>query len=176
MWNEKIDNIINVNTEEKFVYITKHTYFSNQGVIGEYLYDYFDKCDKKKVNLLTALMMEQANSKPSARWVTGMKSTIKEYGEEQYVEFATVLFKNVIQFLNDVLYSPKFNNIESSTRMSIMSGKNEDFIRNVIWGFSLIDFEKYLDVLIDLAKWAYKKIPWYSAVQPRIGASLIYLF
>lgn len=175
-WNEKIDNIINVNTEEKFVYITKHTYFSNQGVIGEYLYDYFDKCDKKKVNLLTALMMEQANSKPSARWVTGMKSTIKEYGEEQYVEFATVLFKNVIQFLNDVLYSPKFNNIESSTRMSIMSGKNEDFIRNVIWGFSLIDFEKYLDVLIDLAKWAYKKIPWYSAVQPRIGASLIYLF
>lgn len=175
-WNEKIDNIINVNSEEKFVYITKHTYFSNQGVIGEYLYDYFDKCDKKKVNLLTALMMEQANSKPSTRWVTGMKSTIKEYGEEQYVEFATVLFKNVIQFLNDVLYSPKFNNIESSNRMSIMSGKNEDFIRNVIWGFSLIDFEKYLDVLIDLSKWAYKKIPWYSAVQPRIGASLIYLF
>jgi len=175
-WNEKIDNIMNVNSEEKFVYITKHTYFSNQGVLGEYLYDYFDKCDKKKVNLLTSLMMEQANSKPSARWVTGMKSTINEYGEENYIEFATVLFKKVVQFLNDVLYSPKFNNIESSNRMSIMSGKNEDFIRNVVWGFSNIDYEKYLDDLIELTKWSYKKIPWYSAVQPRIGASLIYLF
>lgn len=172
-WNQKIDTVLSQSNEE--VYETLDIYFSNHGVLGNYLSEFFNKIDQKSINLLRTLIKEHEKSVPSKKWLSDIKLAITDYGEEKFGHFALGLFEHSIKYLDDIVYKD-FYKQEGAMRMSIMSEKNEDFVRSVVWAFSTCNFEQHTEKLIEFGKWVYKKIPWYSALQPRIGAALMYLF
>ena len=172
-WNQKIDNVLSQSNEE--VYETLDIYFSNHGVLGNYLSEFFNKIDQKSINLLRTLIKEHEKSVPSKKWLNDIKLAINSYGEERFVNFALGLFDYSIMYLDDIVYKDLYKQ-EGAMRMSIMSEKNEDFVRSVVWAFSTCNFEPYTEKLIEFGKWVYKKIPWYSSLQPRIGAALMFLF
>jgi len=174
-WNQKIDNILSGSNENNYESISLDIYFSNHGVLGNYLFNYFDKIDQNTVNLLQTLILEHEKSTPSKKWLKEIKLAIEAFDEERFVDFALGLFDHSITYLDDIVYKNLYVQ-EGSMRMSIMSEKNEDFVRSIVWAFSTCNFEIHTEKLIELAKWVYKKIPWFSVLQPRIGASLMYLF
>ena len=173
--NQRIENILSTITSNSFQNSSLNQYFTNHGVLGNYLTEFFDLFDEKSTNLLNTLIKEHEKSVPSKKWLNDIKLAINNFGEERFVHFALGLIDHSIMYLDDIVYKDLYKQ-EGAMRMSIMSEKNEDFVRSVVLAFSTCNFVPYTEKLIEFGKWVYKKIPWYSALQPRIGAALLYLF
>lgn len=174
-WDQRIEVCINKLKKDINNNVSLDAYFSNHGVLGEYLTGYFQDTGNLNLSLLETLVSKNDKSSPTQKWLKTINSIIKEFGEQKFIDFALELFRYSIRYLDDIVYKDNYKQ-EGSWRMSIMSEKNEDFVRSVVWAFSTLDFEKYLDDLVEFAKWSGKKIPWYSALQPRIATALIYTF